>query len=961
MFNNMKIKMKLIIFFLITGLIPLLIVVGLGINKTSKVIENQIFNQFNSVMEIKKTQIEDYFEEIKSDSKILLQTVSVIESEAESKLKAIQQLKLNLIDDYFQKLIDNVTVISKNDDMRNLYKELRQYHDDMEFTSEGSYDIKTERMKEILTRFRKNLEKYRKTYGFEDLYMVCAAHGHVMFSLDNQSDLGTNLSQGPYKNEGIAHVWRDTVEGKKSFIEDFRPYKPSGGKMNAFVSAPLFNEENELIAVLIIKINKNNINKITSNRTGMGKSGETFFVARDKDTGKISFRSDLSTLGNGKFVSGYEYTSEYIEKVLKQESGLGNYTNDVGELMIVTYNPFFKFGLEWGCISKINIEEVISPKLADGITDYYAEYIKQYGYYDLFLIHPDGKIFYTVSKESDYGTNLIKGKYSQSNLGNLFRKVLKTKKMEFADFAPYEPSNNEPCAFVAQPIMHEGELELVVAVQLSTESINQIMQQRKGLGKSGETYLVGSDKLMRSDSHLDPKNHSVKASFANPELGSVNTEASKEALSGKTGTKIILDYNDVRVLSAYTPINIFGNKWVLIAEIDESEVLQPIYNLEKQTLIITIFLLIIIAIFAYYISLSISTPITKIAEIAKLVADADLSKKVEGIKTNDEIGDLAVSTNTMIEALREIVTKVQDLSTEVSSGSRQISATSTQLASNSQEQAASVTETSATVEEMLSSIDQVSNHSQEQASAVEQTTASIEEMAASINNVETNSSKANSIANDTVSQAETGGDAMSKTIDGMTVISESSEKIGEIIGVITDIADQTNLLALNAAIEAARAGEHGKGFAVVAEEVRKLAERSAEAAKEITILIGESMKSVNAGSKLVEHANNSMVNIIESINSTALLISEITAATQEQSTGANEIVDAMSSLNRVTQQISNSMVEQTNASQQINMAIQEIDSAAQQSASGATELAAASEQLAANALEMKSVVEKFKL
>ena len=166
---------------------------------------------------------------------------------------------------------------------------------------------------------------------------------------------------------------------------------------------------------------------------------------------------------------------------------------------------------------------------------------------------------------------MMTGAYAKSNLGTLVKQVISTRSFGLADFAPYAPSNNEPAAFIAQPIVHGNTIEVIVALQLSLQSINAIMQQRQGMGETGETYLVGKDKLMRSDSFLDPTHHSVQASFAHPQKGSVNTEAANEALSGTNGRKIILDYNGNPVLSSYVPLKVGNTTWALIAEIDKAE------------------------------------------------------------------------------------------------------------------------------------------------------------------------------------------------------------------------------------------------------------------------------------------------------------------------------------------------------------------------------------------------------
>ncbi|MBW1785247.1 MAG: cache domain-containing protein [Deltaproteobacteria bacterium] len=210
---------------------------------------------------------------------------------------------------------------------------------------------------------------------------------------------------------------------------------------------------------------------------------------------------------------------------------------------------------------------------------FFSKYIDEYEYHDLFIIHPDGDVLYSVAGEADYGTNMITGPYADSNLGKLVRKVIRSRSFGMADFAPYAPSGNEPAAFVAEPVLKEKQVDLVIALQLSIEAINAIMMERTGLGKTGETYLVGPDMLMRSDSFLDPGNRSIRASFKDPENGSVDTDASREALAGKSGERVIIDYNGNPVLSAYTPVSLDGVRWALIAEMDLAEAFEAIDNL----------------------------------------------------------------------------------------------------------------------------------------------------------------------------------------------------------------------------------------------------------------------------------------------------------------------------------------------------------------------------------------------
>jgi len=212
----------------------------------------------------------------------------------------------------------------------------------------------------------------------------------------------------------------------------------------------------------------------------------------------------------------------------------------------------------------------------------------------------------------------------------------------------------------------------------------------------------------------------------------------------------------------------------------------------------------------------------------------------------------------------------------------------------------------------------LSTRTQEQAAALEETAASIEEITGTVQQTADNSRQANQLAADAREQAENGGQVADKAIHAMAEINTSSRKIADIIGVIDEIAFQTNLLALNAAVEAARAGEQGRGFAVVAGEVRTLAQRSAEAAKEIKALINSSVESVDAGSKLVDESGTALTEIVGAVAKVADIIAEIAAASVEQTSGIDQINKAIAQLDSGTQQNTALVEESAAASQSLN-------------------------------------------
>ena len=196
-------------------------------------------------------------------------------------------------------------------------------------------------------------------------------------------------------------------------------------------------------------------------------------------------------------------------------------------------------------------------------------FVLERGYYDFFLIDLAGNILYTVEKESDFATNLLDGPWSDSGLAGVFQRAREnaaTGAVSFSDFAPYPPSGNAPAMFAAKALTDRtGRTQGVLAMQLPTDRIQEIMQFRAGMGESGETYLVGEDHLMRSDSRFSNESTILRTR--------VETDPASRALSGEQGVIIADDYRGVPVLSAYTHVDIDGIRWAVLAEIDEEEVL----------------------------------------------------------------------------------------------------------------------------------------------------------------------------------------------------------------------------------------------------------------------------------------------------------------------------------------------------------------------------------------------------
>lgn len=192
-------------------------------------------------------------------------------------------------------------------------------------------------------------------------------------------------------------------------------------------------------------------------------------------------------------------------------------------------------------------------------------------------------------KELDFATSLVDGPYAGTNLAEAFRRANaagSADRVVFVDFKQYFPSYEAPAGFVASPIYRGNQKLGVLMFQFPIDTLNTIMKNRAGMGETGETYLVGSDLMMRSDSYLDPDHHSVTASFSHPGKGKVDTAATRAALEGKTDEKIIIDYNGNPVLSAYTPLAFEGLNWALLAEIDKAEAFTAISALKWVAMVV---------------------------------------------------------------------------------------------------------------------------------------------------------------------------------------------------------------------------------------------------------------------------------------------------------------------------------------------------------------------------------------
>ncbi len=454
------------------------------------------------------------------------------------------------------------------------------------------------------------------------------------------------------------------------------------------------------------------------------------------------------------------------------------------------------------------------------------DYLEQFGYYDIFIVDPDtGDIVYSVFKELDFSTSLIDGPYAKTNLGRVFREANNSDNPNYVkmiDFEPYAPSYEDTAGFIASPIFDGPEKVGILIFQMPIDNINSVMTsssnwENVGLGKTGETYLIGKDLTMRSQSRFfmeDKEGYCTLMSSAGMDQGTlgkirdkgstigfqkIDTMGTQAAVTGKTGIKIFPDYRGVPVLSAYTPLNIEDVKWIIMSEIEEEEALLPVIKLRSRLLVVGIVTVIIIGAVAFFFSSTITKPILKVVSMVKNISEGNLTMRLK-VESRDEIGELANQFNNFIDKVHEIISMVKSTTAEVNSSSSEISAAVEEQAAVTSQQSSAVMEITSTMEELSTSSKQIADNS---GSVVKISKDALNSSKIGTAAIEDINEKMKAISQDN-----------QQNIDQIVELGRKSKEITKVMEIINNIADQTKLIAFNAAIEASSAGEAGTRFGV---------------------------------------------------------------------------------------------------------------------------------------------------
>jgi methyl-accepting chemotaxis protein len=530
---------------------------------------------------------------------------------------------------------------------------------------------------------------------------------------------------------------------------------------------------------------------------------------------------------------------------------------------------------------------------------------------------------------------------------DFFKDTMKDQKSHISDVI-VNRATGIPSVIVTQPVKtQDGKMAGFVAQSISLETLQNFLEQVK-VGETGVAGIVAQDGSILAHTNKDLIKEQIKV-----------PENMLHSLLEKSG-KLIPYPDSAGRDSLALAVPIKNTPWVVIVSMPKSEIISDFYASLTTMVISLLGALLVVGFVAWIFLIRLLRPIEEISRQVAKIGDGDLSVAITS-SSNDEIGILAKALSTSIGNFRQMIVKVQEASEIVSASSEELTASTEQLS-----QAAN---------QVSTAITGVTDGTTHQMKAVDNTMHIVEQMSAGLQQIAANTGSASATAEKTSNTAQEGGKAVQKVTSQMTNIEtsvnnsaqvvaklgERSKEIGQIVDTIAGIAGQTNLLALNAAIEAARAGEQGRGFAVVAEEVRKLAEQSQGAAKEIAALIGEiqadttkAVLAMNDGTDEVRKGTEVAIAAGQSFNEIALLIEEesdqireISAAIEQMANGSQQIVSSVKEITKISK-------DATGQAQTVLAATEEQTASIQEIASSSTDLS----QMAGN---LQDIVSKFKI
>ena len=939
---RLGVRNKLMLLFALLSLLPLLLFGGVVNDKARDALESQVLAKLESVAANKRAAVERYFTEIHDQAHTFAEDRMVVEAmlqfrelfatyrdEADLDDAAIETMRGSVAEYYQQQFKPqyqqqnggkdaDITALLANLDEESIALQYNYISANAHSLGEkhkldvADDDTIYSQVHEI---YHPVIRDYLETFGYYDIFLVEPESGDIIYSVFKELDFSTSLIDGPYAKSGLGEVFQKAnglKRGEIAFV-DFKQYLPSYDAPASFIGTPIFDGE-EKVGVLIFQMPLDRISEVMSERSGLGESGESYLVGKDH-----LMRSDAYLDPNHSVVNSFRNPEQgglmnpAIHEALMGNSGVMTVTDYRDQPVLSAYAPVkIAEGVVWGMEAKIDVEEafievdelvtlllwlgglivlvvvvasgVASHRIACSMRDVVALLSKM----------REGKLDNSIAIKGDDEVQQMRAalQITQVKLGADMDHI-KTQAGDAmrVQVALDNVSTNVMVADVERNIIYLNR-SVDQMLRRNEAELQKVLPHFKAEGLLGTNMDIF---------HANPEHQAkllaslTELHVANIKVGPLSFTLKASPVIDESGMRLgtAVEWNDIT-----EEVNAQQQLEALVSRAAEGELDQRLDTAHFEGFIKTLGDRI------NQMMEAVDAPVREVVSVVSQQAQGDLTQLMKG-SYQGQFKVLQDNINEMSSSLKSVIGEVMQGSDNISLGASQISQGSADLSQRTQQQAASVEETAASMEEMTATVEQNS----------------------------TNSEKANTLSMQARDVAERGSDVMQGAVASMQEMHEASAKIADIISTIDGIAFQTNLLALNAAVEAARAGDHGRGFAVVAGEVRSLAQRSAEAAKEIKGLIEDSIGKIEQGTTQVNHAGENLDEIVKSVQQVSGIVGEITAASMEQSEGIG----------------------------QVNRAVSELDNATQQNAALVEETAAASENMNDQAVALRDRVKYFKV
>ncbi|MBF0160732.1 MAG: methyl-accepting chemotaxis protein [Magnetococcales bacterium] len=781
--------------FLLVSILPLALTGWITARWLGDVANETARSRASTILEIKKNRLEHYFSRYRADMEALTNGTQVLYNQRVQRLAVLRDLYGKAVQQQFQSWSHEL----------ELFAGIEQQAKNMATIDwvfrDGGEKITTERWPVLSANMAPSLNRFREKQGFDNLYFI-SAQGNVVLSALPDPLLGKNVGRGSLKECGLGKLFPHALG--KSSAQGLAPCADLDNKLTAWMGTPIHKEgnaEGKIIGVLAARFSHTLLEKIPFTLEEGEKSVRLYLIGPDR----------RQYAGSDPNLTQEVLTAPGVLAALANEQGAGAQKGITGQAVFSAWAPIAMASFAapqeapWAVVAEQNMAHAFATDAKQAVP-FYKKQMDQSGYYDFFLIQPDGEVFFSAARQADFGTNLIHGPYAATNFGKLFRQVLEKQSFALTDFEAYPPSNNEPAAFMAQPLLREGAVKMVVALQLPLETLTTLMQHRDGLEVDGDAYLVGPDKRLRSDSLRDPKQHSVLASFAGTVADNgVDSAAVQAALEGKTDLTVGQNWSGFPVFVAYSPLSWGGDTtWALLTEIPLIRGALPLHLLPRSVRWTAVGSLLFCLAVAWLAVSHLRRTLFQCVEPLQQMHGGKMTPSEVGKRT-DEFGRVAREIQGVAERWRQVASRLRE------SGGLVVQ-TGAELSQWAQRELSARPQ-----DALLTELDAGESATRECAGRLQQHLRQVQLLEQLLGRIQV-----------TVVQ---GSDSLERA---MTTAKEITEKMA----LFVETAQQTNQLSMRAAFEGAPVadGKSGKKSGTVMVEIRKLAEKGRIFADDISAL-----------------------------------------------------------------------------------------------------------------------------